>query len=55
MAKTVTESPNYGPKTQAAVIKFHNAHTQYRSAGTTSDPAIGPKGWAALHRLAYDK
>ncbi|MFD8216219.1 glycoside hydrolase family 25 protein [Streptomyces sp. NPDC059697] len=55
MAKSVPESPNYGPKTQAGVIAFHNAHPQYRAAGKSKDPAIGPKGWAALHRLAYDK
>ncbi|AVH58373.1 MULTISPECIES: glycoside hydrolase family 25 protein [Streptomyces] len=55
MAKSVPESPNYGPKTQAAVAKFHNAHPQYRAAGKSYDPAIGPKGWAALFRLAYGK
>ncbi|MEV5527815.1 glycoside hydrolase family 25 protein [Streptomyces prunicolor] len=55
MAKSVAESPNYGPKTQAGVVKFHNAHPTYRAKGKTSDPAIGPKGWAALFRLAYGK
>ncbi len=55
MPKSVTEADNYGPQTQAAVVKFHNAHTQYRAAGVTRDPAIGPKGWAALFRLAYGK
>ncbi|MET7450691.1 glycoside hydrolase family 25 protein [Streptomyces sp. NPDC005574] len=55
MPKSVPESPHYGPQTQAGVIKFHNAHPTYRAAGKTYDPAIGPKGWAALHRLAYDK
>jgi GH25 family lysozyme M1 (1,4-beta-N-acetylmuramidase) len=55
MAKTVKESPNYGPKTQAAVAKFHNAHPTYRAAGKSYDPAIGPKGWAYLFRLAYGK
>ncbi|MBK6015628.1 glycoside hydrolase family 25 protein [Streptomyces sp. MBT53] len=55
MSKSVAESPNYGPKTQAGVIAFHNAHPQYRAAGKRSDPAIGPKGWAALFRLAYGK
>ncbi|MBB6415845.1 GH25 family lysozyme [Streptomyces sp. AK010] len=55
MSKSVTESDNYGPKTQAAVIAFHNKHPQYRAEGVTRDPAIGPKGWAALHRLAYGK
>lgn len=43
----------YGPKTQAAVIRFHNAHPQFRSAGRDHDPAIGPRGWAYLHRLAH--
>ena len=55
MAKSVPESPNYGPKTQAGVAKFHNAHPQYRAKSKTSDPAIGPKGWAALFRIAYGK
>jgi GH25 family lysozyme M1 (1,4-beta-N-acetylmuramidase) len=55
MAKSVKESPNYGPTTQAAVAKFHNAHTVFRAKGTTHDVKIGPKGWAALFRLAYDK
>ncbi|MFE7853757.1 GH25 family lysozyme [Streptomyces sp. NPDC057403] len=55
MPSSVKESPNYGPATQAAVAKFHNAHTQYRAKGTTHDVAIGPKGWAALFRLAYGK
>ncbi|MEU7340536.1 glycoside hydrolase family 25 protein [Streptomyces sp. NPDC007074] len=55
MAASVTESPNYGPATQAAVAAFHNAHPQYRAAGTTHDVKIGPKGWAALFRLAYGK
>ncbi|MEU0033162.1 glycoside hydrolase family 25 protein [Streptomyces sp. NPDC006333] len=55
MAASVPESPNYGPKTQAAVAAFHNAHPQYRAAGTTHDVKIGPKGWAALFRLAYGK
>lgn len=55
MAKSVVEADNYGPKTEAAVVKFHNAYPKYRAAGKTSDPAIGPQGWAYLHRLAYDK
>ncbi|MDX3214578.1 CHAP domain-containing protein [Streptomyces sp. ME02-6991-2B] len=53
MPKSVKESPNYGPQTQAAVVRFHNEHPQYRATGVTRDPAIGPKGWAALHRLAH--
>ncbi|MFI5993172.1 GH25 family lysozyme [Streptomyces sp. NPDC051362] len=55
MAASVAESPHYGPKTEAAVAAFHNAHPQYRAKGTTHDVAIGPKGWAALFRLAYGK
>ncbi|MFF4706683.1 N-acetylmuramoyl-L-alanine amidase [Streptomyces sp. NPDC001297] len=55
LAKSVAEADNYGPATQAAVAKFHNAHPTYRAAGKSYDPAIGPKGWAALHRLAYGK
>jgi GH25 family lysozyme M1 (1,4-beta-N-acetylmuramidase) len=52
---SVPESPNYGPKTQGGVARFHNAHPQYRAVGSTHDVAIGPKGWAALFRLAYGK
>ncbi|WP_406353270.1 N-acetylmuramoyl-L-alanine amidase [Streptomyces sp. NBC_00658] len=55
MSKSVTEADNYGPQTQASVARFHNAHPTYRAAGKTYDPAIGPKGWAYLHRLAYGK
>jgi GH25 family lysozyme M1 (1,4-beta-N-acetylmuramidase) len=55
MAASVPESPHYGPKTEAGVAKFHNAHTKYRAAGSTHDVKIGPKGWAALFRLAYGK
>jgi GH25 family lysozyme M1 (1,4-beta-N-acetylmuramidase) len=55
MPKSVKESPHYGPATKAAVIRFHTAHPQYRAAGVSKDPAIGPRGWAALFRLAYGK
>jgi peptidoglycan hydrolase-like protein with peptidoglycan-binding domain len=55
MSKGVPESPHYGPKTEAGVAKFHNAHPKYRAAGSTHDVKIGPKGWAALFRLAYGK
>jgi GH25 family lysozyme M1 (1,4-beta-N-acetylmuramidase) len=55
LSKSVAESANYGPKTQAAVARFHNAHPKYRAAGSTHDVKIGPKGWAALFRLAYGK
>ncbi|MFD9853460.1 CHAP domain-containing protein [[Kitasatospora] papulosa] len=55
MSKSIPEAANYGPATQAAVARFHQAHPAYRARGTHYDPAIGPKGWAALHRLAYGK
>lgn len=55
MSATVIEADNYGPRTQASVIAFHNKYPQYRAVGVTHDPAIGPKGWAALHRLAYSR
>ncbi|MFC8895809.1 N-acetylmuramoyl-L-alanine amidase [Streptomyces cinereoruber] len=45
----------YGPRTQAGVAKFHNAHRQFKAKGVTRDPAIGPKGWAYLFTLAYGK
>lgn len=53
MPKTVTEHPNYGSQTQAAVARFHNKYTQFRSPGLSNDVAIGPKGWAFLFNLAY--
>jgi N-acetylmuramoyl-L-alanine amidase-like protein len=55
MPQSVKESDNYGPQTQAAVARFHNAHPSYRAAGKSYDPAIGAKGWAYLHRLSYGK
>lgn len=48
MSKSVKESANYGPRTMESVARFHNKHKQFRSTGVTSDPAIGPKGWAFL-------
>ncbi|MFD7769869.1 N-acetylmuramoyl-L-alanine amidase [Streptomyces sp. NPDC059787] len=45
----------YGPRTQAAVAKFHNAHPQYRAKGVTRDVKIGPRGWAHLFTLAYGR
>lgn len=55
MSKAIPEADSYGPATQAAVARFHQAHPAYRAAGLHYDPAIGPKGWAALHTLAYGK
>ncbi|WP_237693845.1 N-acetylmuramoyl-L-alanine amidase [Streptomyces sp. SID2888] len=55
MPTSVAEADNYGPQTQKAVAAFHNAYPQYRSQGVSYDPAIGPKGWAALFTLAYGK
>ncbi|MEU8950889.1 GH25 family lysozyme [Streptomyces sp. NPDC048489] len=53
MPKSVTRADHYGTQTEAAVARFHDAHPQYRAKGKTHDVAIGPKGWAALFRLAY--
>ncbi|MFC8584234.1 N-acetylmuramoyl-L-alanine amidase [Streptomyces sp. NPDC057217] len=55
MPKATPEADNYGPITEASVNRFHAAHPQYRAAGKTYDPAIGPRGWAYLHRLAYNR
>lgn len=55
MPQSVKEADAYGPQTQAAVARFHNAHPSYRSAGKSYDPAIGAKGWAYLHRTAHAK
>lgn len=51
MPKSVVLADNYGSQTQAAVRRFHAANPQYASG--PNDPAIGPKGWAALFRKAY--
>lgn len=51
MNRFVLPSPNYGKSTQAAVRKFHAANPKY---GAAADAAIGPKGWAELHREAYE-
>lgn len=51
MSKSVPLSDTYGPLTQAAVVRFHHANPQY--ADRPGDPAIGPRGWAELHREAY--
>ncbi|MER5357055.1 N-acetylmuramoyl-L-alanine amidase [Streptomyces sp. NPDC002785] len=55
MPQSVKEADAYGPQTQAAVARFHNAHPSYRAAGKSHDPAIGPKGWAYLYRTAHAK
>lgn len=51
LSKSVAESDNYGPLTQAAVKRFHARNPQY--AEGPADPVIGPRGWAELHREAY--
>jgi hypothetical protein len=48
-------SDTYGPRTQAGVGRFFDAHPQFRSAGKPHDVAIGPRGWAYLFTLAYGK
>ncbi|WP_050487172.1 peptidoglycan-binding protein [Streptomyces sp. CNS654] len=55
MSKGIPEADNYGPATQAAVARFHQANPAYRAKGLHYDPAIGPRGWAALHTIAYGK
>jgi hypothetical protein len=55
MNKSVPESDNYGPKTQEGVGLFLRKFPQYASQGSTWDVEIGPKGWAALFKLAYGK
>jgi hypothetical protein len=51
MPSSVILANSYGPLTQAAVRRFHAANPQY--ADRPGDPAIGPQGWAELHREAY--
>lgn len=50
LSKLVLYSDNYGTLTQSAVKRFHAANPAY---GRSTDGAIGPKGWAALHRETY--
>ena len=52
---SVTENCNYGPLTQAAVVRFHRANPQFRSSGVPlyRDIRIGPKGWYHLFMEAY--
>ncbi|MEV5136240.1 peptidoglycan-binding domain-containing protein [Streptomyces syringium] len=42
----------YGPATQKAVARFHDANPRYRSVGVAHDPKIGPSGFVALQKLA---
>jgi peptidoglycan hydrolase-like protein with peptidoglycan-binding domain len=51
MPKSVREADNYGPATQKAVARFHNANPKYRAKGKSYDPKIGAKGWAKLWTL----
>jgi peptidoglycan hydrolase-like protein with peptidoglycan-binding domain len=51
MPKSVALADNYGPATQAAVAAFYKANTHL--SNTSYDIAIGPLGWAELHREAY--
>lgn len=51
LRKAVPYSDTYGPETQAAVVGFNNKHG-LNSPRLAHDPAIGPKGWALLCKLA---
>lgn len=42
----------YGPETQKAVARFHNANPRFRSVGKSYDPAIGPSGFKELQKEA---
>ncbi|WP_405526805.1 glycoside hydrolase family 25 protein [Streptomyces canus] len=48
-------SDTYGPRTQAGVSRFFDAHPQFRSQGKPHDVALGPRGWAFLFTLAYGR
>lgn len=50
LSASVAPADNYGPATQAAVRKFYEANASH---GWSPDIAIGPLGWAELHREAY--
>lgn len=51
MSSSIPLDDTYGPLTQAAVTRFHDRNPQF--AERPGDPAIGPRGWAELHREAY--
>jgi hypothetical protein len=53
MPSWVVVNCNYGPQTQKAVARFHNANTRFRSIGVTWDTRIGPLGWNHLFMEAY--
>jgi hypothetical protein len=53
MPSWVVLNCNYGPETQAAVARFHNANTRFKSVGVTRDVRIGPLGWYHLFMEAY--
>lgn len=53
MPNNVVESDNYGPATQDATARFHNANPQFKSIGVSRDVAVGPLGWAFAHNRAY--
>ncbi|MEU6572279.1 CHAP domain-containing protein [Streptomyces sp. NPDC046805] len=42
----------YGPETQKAVARFHNKNPQFRTAGVSYDPKIGPSGFKELQKEA---
>jgi hypothetical protein len=52
MARDIPLSDHYGPLTQKGVAGFNQKH-DLNSIGRSYDPAIGPKGWALLMRLAH--
>jgi hypothetical protein len=45
----------YGAETQKAVARFHNKNPQYKAAGKSFDPAIGPSGFKHLQQEAGRK
>jgi peptidoglycan hydrolase-like protein with peptidoglycan-binding domain len=53
MPASVAVNCNYGPQTQKAVARFHNANTRFRSRGVSWDIRIGPLGWNHLFAEAY--
>ncbi|MFF3017124.1 N-acetylmuramoyl-L-alanine amidase [Streptomyces sp. NPDC057939] len=42
----------YGPATQAAVARFHDRHTEFKSTGVSRDVTIGARGFAVLQKEA---
>lgn len=51
MDNSVVEHPNYGPKTQAAVLMFHREHPEFGGENPTMNAQISKEGWKFLQDM----